>query len=138
MNDVLKKSNKLARVLFVIWCCFMGASSVFATSRGANIQDGNVNSFQAILPGTSQAVSVSGSSAQSSALTSGASIMRLVSTTDCYVAFGTNPTATTSSLFLPANVPEYFGIPSSNQNETWKVAVIQSTASGTLNVSVGQ
>jgi hypothetical protein len=45
------------------------------------------------------------------------------------VAFGTNPTATSSSLYLPANVPEYFAV-----RESCEVAVLQVSTGGTLSV----
>lgn len=56
--------------------------------------------------------------------------IRVVSTTDCFIALGPVGTvATTASVFLPASTPEYFWV-----NPGDIVAVIQSTASGTLNV----
>lgn len=57
-----------------------------------------------------QNLSISASSAQSSALNADTAVVRLQSDTDCYVEVGTNPTATTSSLKLIANAPEYFGV----------------------------
>lgn len=57
-----------------------------------------------------QVVSLSGSSAQSAAFGATAKAVRVCSDTDCFVAFGSNPTATTSSIYLPAKVPQVFGI----------------------------
>ena len=54
-------------------------------------------------------VATSGTSAQSAALgiaESGVFWVRLCADTDTYYAVGSNPTATTSSTFLPANVIE--------------------------------
>ena len=60
--------------------------------------------------------------------------MRLFCTQDAYVAFGANPTAnTTSSMFLPGGIIEYYGVTPST-----KIAVIQSTAAGTLYITEGQ
>ena len=63
-------------------------------------------------------------------------IVRLVCSVSCYVQFGvsgTTPVAfaggTTSSIFLPANVPEYFKAPANG-----KIAVIRSSGDGTLSV----
>lgn len=55
--------------------------------------------------------------------------IRLCATSDCWIAFGTAPTAVAGapSMYLPANVPEYFWV---NYGE--KVAVIRNTADGNL------
>ncbi|TAH36536.1 MAG: hypothetical protein EYC62_02515 [Alphaproteobacteria bacterium] len=83
---------------------------------------------------TSQDVTVGASSAQSAAIgTAGQTpnkIIRLVSTTACRIALGTNPTATSTSTFLPANVVEFTEISPGE-----KIAVIQDTGGGKLNVS---
>lgn len=90
-------------------------------------------SFDAIVPGTSQTVSVGASSTQSSALQTSTSIVQLCATVACFVAFGTNPTAIAgTSLFLPANVPVKVGV-----NGGSKVAVIQSSSGGSLYVTEG-
>lgn len=90
--------------------------------------------FQAIVPGVSQTITTSGSSTQSALLQNATSIVRLFSTTDCFVAFGTNPTATTSSLFLPGGIIDYVGIP---EQQKYKIAAIQSTAAGKLYITEG-
>jgi hypothetical protein len=59
--------------------------------------------------------------------------IRLASTADCWVSFGTNPTAVVAgvaSILLPAGVPEYFWVYPGE-----KVAVIQNAAGGSLNVA---
>lgn len=63
---------------------------------------------QAMKIGTTLTRSLSGSSAQSSALNAATRLIRLVSSEACYVEIGSNPTATSSSMYLPANSPEYF------------------------------
>lgn len=98
--------------------------------------DSDGHKFQAIVTGgTSQSVAVSGSSTQSSAFQAATTVVRVYSTTDCFLKFGTNPTAVANtSIFLPAGVIDYLGVP---QNQSYKVAVLQSTASGTLYVTEG-
>lgn len=85
-------------------------------------------------PGTVQKVSVSGSSAATTNAIAGdgngVGIVRLMSTTDCYVKFGVSPTATTNDMYIAAYQPEYFKI-----NAGEKVAAIQVSASGTLGVT---
>lgn len=58
-------------------------------------------------------------SAASSAFNASTTVVRLVSKTDAYIAFGTNPTATASSMLLPAGVVEYFRV---EQSSSYKVA----------------
>lgn len=82
-------------------------------------------------PGTSQTVSVSGTSAATTnAVGSYINKVRLRSTTDCFIKFAKSPTATTSDMFLPAGETEYFDVKPGQ-----KVAAIQSSASGTLYVT---
>ncbi len=92
--------------------------------------------FQCISPGTSQALAVGGSSVQSALPQTGVTIVRLFSTADCFVAFGSNPTAVVegaSSMFLPAGIVEYFEIRIDE-----KLAVISATAlTGKLYVTEG-
>ena len=85
---------------------------------------------QALQAGTVSTISVASSSAQSSAHAATTNVVRLVSTTDCHVSFGSNPTATTSSMYLPANQVEYFLVAASE-----KVAAIRANADGTLFVT---
>lgn len=82
-------------------------------------------------PATSQKVAISGTSAASSAIGSYVNKVRLHSTTDCFVEFGSAPTAVANtSMFIGANLPEYFDIRPGH-----KVAVIQSSASGNLYIT---
>lgn len=110
-------------------------------------QHGNV--VQASRPAVIQNVTISGVTAQSAAFQTGSPTLtynpdgtpatqanntthiRLISTTNCWVVFGANPTATsTTGMYLPALSPEYFWVVRGE-----KVAVIQDTAGGTLNIS---
>lgn len=70
-------------------------------------------------------VTITGTSAQSAAIA--ATQVDLLATAACWVAFGTNPTATTSSYPLAANFPVRLGLVSGD-----KIAVIGT--SGTLSI----
>lgn len=83
--------------------------------------------------GVSDYVAVSGTSAQSAAISANCWEVRLVCTTNCHINFGANPTAAatdSNGIYLPAGVVEYFHV-----NPGQKVAVIQDSASGTLCVA---
>lgn len=88
---------------------------------------------------TTQTIAVGVASAQSTAMTAagaatggpyGTRLVRLVATTLCYVAFGANPTATSNSLMLAPNFPEYFQIKPGD-----KIAAIRDAADGKLNIA---
>lgn len=92
------------------------------------IRDNSV--FQVVFPGAVQKVAMSGgSSTQSSAVGANTSVVRLCADIDCYVAFGTNPTASSSTHYLPAKVPEYFGVAGSS-----KIAALRYSGSDTGNL----
>lgn len=57
-----------------------------------------------------QIVTISGTSAQCSALNAGTSLVELCSDTDCYLAFGTNPTAVALYHYLPAKTVRYYAL----------------------------
>jgi hypothetical protein len=88
------------------------------------------NTIQAVYLGAVHNVTTSGSSAQSGAVGADTTLVRLVATEACYVAIGDNPTATSSSMYLPAATPEYFGIGGGQ-----KVAALQVASGGVLNVT---
>ena len=101
-------------------------SSTAITSR----HNGN---FQALVPYRSQKISVSGTSAQSNALQSGTTLVRIFCTTDAWLAFGSNPTAVANdglSYFLPAGIQDFIGVTGST-----KIAVIQDSTSGSLHIT---
>jgi hypothetical protein len=79
-----------------------------------------------VTPGASSKVAFDASQ-QSAALT--VTLVRLVSTTDCHLAFGANPTAVADGtcVFLPALTPEYFRFTSGQ-----KVAAIKDAIAGNL------
>lgn len=80
--------------------------------------------------GTVDVVAVGESSAQSDPFPTHCNAVRIVADVACYVAFGSNPTATTSSIRLPAGVVEYWQVV-----EGEKLAVIQDDTAGNLNVT---
>lgn len=73
--------------------------------------------------GAQQSVSIGASSAATTnAVASNTNLLRLLARSDCHVAFGASPTASTSTLPLTANVEFPIAIP---QNANYKVAVIE-------------
>jgi len=81
--------------------------------------------------GTHQSVAFTGTAGTiTNAVAAGSYMVRVCSTSACYIAFGTAPTATTAGIYIPANVPEYF---TCSPGE--KVSAIQLSAGGTLHVT---
>jgi hypothetical protein len=83
--------------------------------------------------GRSDYVAVSAASAQSAVWPDGIRVVRLVSTTNCHINFGVNPTAAATDnngIYLPAGVVEYFQVRGGE-----RLAVIRDTADGSLNVA---
>jgi len=74
-------------------------------------------------------IATGAASVQSTALTAGASAIRLACTSACRIAIGTNPTATATSMLLMPGEGEYFLV-----NGGEKVAAIQETAVGKLSI----
>jgi hypothetical protein len=62
-------------------------------------------------PVTTSVVTFTGTAAASSAFNAATALVRIHTDADCHVAFGTNPTATTSSRKMVAGQTEYFGVP---------------------------
>lgn len=89
--------------------------------------------FQAIIPGVSQTVAISGTSAQSAAFGALSTIVRVAVNTDAWIKFGANPTADkTTSIFMPSGSIEYFGVTPGQ-----KVAGLQDSASGNMVITEG-
>jgi len=91
--------------------------------------------FQCISPGACQVLTVNAVSAQGALPQANVSIVRLFSTVDCWIAFGTNPTAVaegSSSMFLPGGIVEYFEIRSDE-----RLAVIGNGVTGKLYITEG-
>ena len=76
-----------------------------------------------------QNVTIGGTSVPSDAIAS--EVARIFTTADCYYVAGANPTAVTdgASAYLASGSGEYIGI-----KPGWKVAVIQVSGAGTLNI----
>lgn len=90
------------------------------------------HAVQALQPGPSQNVATAaGASAQSTAIGGNTVVVRLVATSATYIAMGVNPTATSSSAYLPAGMVEYFRVTPAS---AWKIAGLAVSTSGTLNV----
>lgn len=102
----------------------------------AAIADGLSKSiFQVIKPGASQVLNIGGSSTQSVSWGATTTIVRLFSTQDMFVSFGSNPTAIandSASIFVPGGIVEYYCV-----RGTEKLAAIQSQKSGVLYVTEG-
>jgi hypothetical protein len=83
--------------------------------------------------GVSDYITVNATSAQSAAFGTSTTEVRIVSTTNCHIAFGVNPTAAATDnngFYLPAGVVEYFHVTPGQ-----KLAAIQDSAGGTLCVA---
>lgn len=76
------------------------------------------------LPVAEQAVTFTGVSAQSAALNAQTTLVRVQSDATCSILFGTNPTATATSMRLSLNQTEYFSVPA---NSGLKIAAITNT-----------
>jgi hypothetical protein len=85
-------------------------------------------------PATCYAITTGTVAAQSTnPITVGIRTVRLASTQAAWVTIGNGPTATaTTSVYIPANVPEYFQC-SGSGNE--KVSALQVSASGSVNIT---
>ena len=88
--------------------------------------------FQAIIPGTCQKISFDSSTACTNPLKDTTKIVRLISDQNCYVAFGSSPTATSSSMYLAAGIPEYFGVTPGD-----KIAALKVSTAGILYITEG-
>lgn len=62
------------------------------------------------MPGTTQVITFTTSSVQSTAFAATTRFVRVISDGAGCLAYGSNPTATTSSMRIAADSPEYFGV----------------------------
>lgn len=86
--------------------------------------------IQALRPGTAQTVTVGDASHASAPFAAGTTVVRLVATAHCFLAFGPTPVATAGGHYLPAGAPEYFRVVPGES-----VAALRATADGALHVS---
>ncbi len=70
-------------------------------------------------PLAGQTLTISGTSGQSTAVQAATRFVRLCSDTACYYTIGTNPTAATTDIYLPAGVIDWIAVP---VNSAYKVA----------------
>lgn len=82
------------------------------------------NAVQTFPVGTTQTVNYTGTAAQTTNAV-GTSFVMITCTTKAFFAFGTNPTATAASAYIPADCPMVFPIDPSH-----KVSVIRHTDNG--------
>lgn len=90
--------------------------------------------FEAIHAGVSQKKAFTSATSQATAVATNCTIVRVVATQNCHLAFGSNPTAVAdgTGVYLVANIPEYFGI-----TPGYKIAVIRDSADGNLFITEG-
>jgi hypothetical protein len=103
-------------------------------SRAGAIKSVENKVFQAFYPGTSQTKAVGATSASATVFGANTSVVRLCATTDCFIKVeASHATAASTDMFLPGTlIPEYICVDPGTQ-----LAVIQSTASGTLYITEG-
>lgn len=82
------------------------------------------------IDGTTQVVSYDSSTATTNAVGAQTYAVRVAVTTDCHVAFGAAPTATTSNPFMPAGSVEYFRVTPGQ-----KLAFIKNASAGSAYVT---
>ncbi len=87
--------------------------------------------FPAIFIGVAYTVVTSGTSQQVT-FTDNPSIVKFYATQDCFIAHGLNPTASSSTSFHAGGTTDYYGI-----LPGYKLAVIQSSVSGTVRITQG-
>lgn len=83
-------------------------------------------------PGTTQSKAYTGTAGViDNAVGANTRVVRVTTTTDAFIKFGTAPTATTADCFIKANTPEFFRVVPG----TDKISAIQSSSGGTLYVT---
>lgn len=80
-------------------------------------------------PKTSQAVAYTGTAGTSTAFTTGVDVIRIVASTDCFVAVNETAVADTS-MFMPANQVEYIKVEGYDT-----ISAIQSSSGGNLYIT---
>ena len=85
----------------------------------------------AYIPGTVQNFTTTNASQQSNAVGSGTTIIRIAVNADTYVAIGANPTASSSSMLMPAGDVEFLAVTPG----VTKVAVMYVSAAGVASIT---
>lgn len=89
--------------------------------------------FQAFIPGTDHTLPINSATTQITATIGvGVTVVRIYATKKCHVAFGVDPSATTASMPIAAEIPEYVGVVPG-----WKIASILDTVTGTMIITEG-
>jgi hypothetical protein len=78
-------------------------------------------SLPMIKPGTNQRLAVGVAPVQSAAFGAASAYVRIYSSVDVYLAFGSNPTATTSDLVLSGGAAEFFAVAPGSKVSVLKV-----------------
>ena len=90
-----------------------------------SLQGMDLNAKQApvalLPPINQQAITISSSSSQSTALNAETTLVRLHTDTACWIEVGSNPTATNAKMKMPADSTEYFSV---RPGATVKIAAI--------------
>ncbi|PWC88064.1 hypothetical protein TSH100_08185 [Azospirillum sp. TSH100] len=86
--------------------------------------------IQALRPGVAQMVPISAASHASAPFGPTTTVIRVVSSAHCFIAFGQAPFADANGHYLPASAPEYFRVEPGEM-----LATMRSTSDGTLHVS---
>ncbi len=103
------------------------------SKKATSTTPAGAQTFDAIFPGTTQAVTYDGSTQTTNAVGTTTTVIQVTCTTAAFVAVGTNPTASpTNGAYVPANTPVKFGI-----NPGDKVAAIKVASGGTMYVTEG-
>lgn len=92
------------------------------------IQDQNGDPVPVLKPTSTEKLAITGAAASGAALASNTSVMRIISTVDCY--YSIDGTATTSSAYLPAGTIEYIGMYNSDT-----LSVITGGGAGSMFIS---
>ena len=113
----------------------------------------NASDFQAIVPGKTHIIAFTNSSIQSNAFEIRSSsedisadhttILRLFATQDCWLNFGSNPTAVANSAGAPGNKDDSYFLPGGfidfiGVRPGEKLAVIRNSANGNLYITEGK
>lgn len=113
---------------FKIYVGVFSMSSIKAKGNARRARE----SFDAFYPGTNQNITSTGSSQQSNAFGDDVSLVRIYCETDTYLAMGSNPTASTSSMIIPGGGVEYLCV-----NPAEKVAILQVSSAGKVTITQG-
>lgn len=98
-----------------------------AAIKSVIIGNGKLEAVQAIFQGSCRKLAFTATSSVL-ALSSSVSLVRVVATQNVHLQFAASATATTStSIYLPANIPEYFCLNNGDQ-----LAAIRDSADGNL------